>query len=49
MPLVDETTIENDPVHRKIMQTKDSFVDNDGFDPEEAVKAAVDKGNFLIK
>ncbi len=31
------------------MQTKDVFVENDGFDPEEAMEAAVNKGNFLIK
>ncbi len=35
--------LENDPVHKKIMQTKDAFVDNDYFDPEEAMEAAVDK------
>ena len=27
--------LENDPVHKKIMQTKDAFVDNDDFDPED--------------
>ncbi len=26
--------LNNDPVHKKIMQTKDAFVDNDDFDPE---------------
>ena len=31
------------------MQTKDAFMDNDDFDPEEAMEAAVDKGKFLIK
>ncbi len=31
------------------MQTKDAFVENDDFDPEEAMKAAVDKRKFLIK
>ncbi len=41
--------LENDPVHRKIMQTKDAFVDNDDFDQEEAMEAAVDKRKFLIK
>ena len=41
--------LENDPVHKKIMQTKDAFVDNDYFDPEEAMEAAVDKWKFLIK
>jgi hypothetical protein len=36
----------NDPVHKKIMQTKNAFVDNDHFDPEEA---AVHEIKFLIK
>ena len=41
--------LENDHVHKKIMQTKDAFVDNDDFVPEEATEAAVDKRKFLIK
>ena len=31
------------------MQTKDAFVDNDDFDQEEAMEAAVNKRKFLIK
>ena len=31
------------------MQTKNTFVDNDDFDPEEAMEAAVEKRKFLIK
>ena len=41
--------LKNDPVHKKIMLTKDAFMDNDHFDPEEAMQAAVDKRKFLIK
>ena len=41
--------LEKDPVHNKIMQTKDAFVDNDDFDPEEAMEAAVDKRKSFIK
>ena len=41
--------LKNDPVHKKIMQAKDAFVDNDHFDPEEAMQAAVDNRKFLIK
>ena len=41
--------LKNDPVHKKIMQTKNAFVDNDDFDPEEAMEAAVNKIKFLIK
>ena len=31
------------------MQTKDAFVDNDDFDPEEAMEAAVNKRKIIIK
>ena len=41
--------LKNDPVHKKIMQTRDAFMDSDDFDPEEAMEAAVDKRKFLIK
>ena len=41
--------LKNDPVHKKIMQTKDDFVDNDHFDQEEAIESAVDKRKFLFK
>ena len=37
-----------DPVHKKIIQTKDAFVNDDDFDPEEAMEAAVNKRKFLI-
>ena len=30
------TQMKRDPVHRKIMKTKDSFVDENDFDPDEA-------------
>ena len=38
-----------DPVHKKIMYTKDALVENDDFDPEEALEAAVDMRKFLIR
>ena len=41
--------LKKDPLHKKIMQTKDAFVNNDDFDPEEAMEAAVNKRKFLIK
>ena len=41
--------LKKDPVHKKIMQRKDAFVNNDDFDPEEAMEAAVNKRKFLIK
>ena len=39
----------NDPVHRKIMQTKDAYMKNDHFDSEEATETAIDKRKFLTK
>ena len=41
--------LKKDPDHKKIMQTKEAFVGNDDFDPEEAIEAAIDKRKFLIK
>jgi hypothetical protein len=41
--------LKKDPVHKKIMHTKDTLVENDDFDPEEALEAAVDMRKFLIK
>jgi hypothetical protein len=41
--------LKKDPVHKKIMHTKDALVENDYFDPEEALEAAVDKRKFLIR
>ena len=29
--------LKEDPVHQKIMQTRDTFVDKDDFDPDEAI------------
>jgi hypothetical protein len=40
--------LKKDPVHKKIMHTKDALVENDDFDPEEALEA-VDKRKFLIR
>ena len=41
--------LKNDPIHRKIMQTKNELMKNDDFDPEEAIEAAIGKRKFLIK
>ena len=40
---------EKDPIHNKIMATRDDYVNNDMFDPDEAIAAAVDKRKFLLK
>ena len=41
--------LKNDPVHRKIMETKETFANEDSYDPDEASSAAVDKIKFLLK
>ena len=41
--------LKKDPVHKKIMHTKDALVENGDFDPEEALEAAVDTRKFLIR
>ena len=41
--------LKSDPVHKKIMQTKNNFVYNNHFDEEEAMEAAVENGEFLAK
>ena len=38
--------LKKDPIHQKIMQTRDAFVDYHDFDPDEAMEAAVDDRNF---
>ena len=43
------TQMKRDPVHRKIMKTKDAFVDKDDFDPDEALTAAIKKRKFLLE
>ena len=41
--------LKKDPIHKKIMATRDDYVNNDIFDPDEAVAAAVDKRTFLLQ
>ena len=41
--------LKKDPVQKKIMQTKNALMNDDDFDPEEAMEAAVNKRKFLIK
>ena len=35
--------LKKDPVHKKIMQTKDALGNDDDFDPEKTMEAAVNK------
>ena len=37
------------PTHKKIMATRDGYVDNKMFDSDEAIAAAVKKRKFLLK
>ena len=41
--------MKKDAIHRKIRYTKKTFIENDDFDPEEAMEADIDKRKFLIK
>ena len=41
--------LKRDPVHRKIMKTRDPFVAEDEFDPDEALVASVKKRKFLLE
>ena len=41
--------LKRDPVHRKIMKTRDALVADDEFDPDEALVAAVKKRKFLLE
>ena len=43
------TEMKRDPVHRKIMKTRDVLVDEDHFDPDEAKATAIKKRKFLLK
>lgn len=38
-----------DSMHRKIMQAKDAFVNEDDFDQKEALEAVIDKRKFLLE
>ena len=44
-----EKALKKDTIHKMIMATRDDYVDNDMFDPDEAIAAAVDKRKFLLK
>ena len=39
----------NDPEHKKIMQTKEAFVENDDFDQKKRLKPLLKRENFLSK
>ena len=41
--------LKKDPIHKKIIATRDDYVNNDMFDPDEATAAAVDKRKCLLK
>ena len=41
--------MKRDPVHRKIMKTRDAFVDEDNFDPDEALTILTKLWNAILK
>ena len=41
--------LKKDPIHKKIMATQDDYVNNNMFDPDEAIATAVKKRKFLLK
>ena len=41
--------MKRDPVHRKLMKNRDAFVENDSFDPDEALTAAIKMRKFLLE
>ena len=41
--------LKKDPIHKRIMETRDVFVNDDNFDHREALEAAIDKRKFLLK
>lgn len=40
--------LRKDPMHKKVMETKQSFTNIDNFDGDEAIEAAVQKRKFLL-
>ena len=41
--------LKKDPIHKKIISTRDDYVNNNMFDLDEAIAAAVKKRKFLLK
>ena len=41
--------LKKNPIHKKSMATRDDYVNNNMFDPDEAIAAAVKKRKFLLK
>ena len=41
--------LKRDPIHKKIMETRDVFVNDVNFDHMEALEAAIDKRKFILK
>ena len=42
-------SVKKDPIHKKIMLTRDDYVDNGMVYQDETIAAAVDKRKFLLK
>ena len=42
-------SLKKDPIHKKIMAIRDDYVNNNKFDPDEAIAVAVHKRKFSLK
>ena len=47
--IVDEAKLHKDPVHKKIMSTKRKLQEDGDYEPEEAMRYAVKKREYLIQ
>jgi len=41
--------LKKEPIYKKIVETKDNFVDNEDYDWEEAMESAINKRKYLLK
>jgi hypothetical protein len=41
--------LKRDPIHKKIMEIRDVFVNDDNFDHRKALEAVIDNRKFLLK
>ena len=41
-----DETIKSDPMHKNLLETRDAFINEDVFDRQKALEAAMDKRKF---
>ena len=44
-----DESIKKDPIYEKIMATRHDYMDNDVIDPDDAIAAALDKRELILK